>query len=667
MDGGSILYSIKIVREDPVLYFAAEELKKYLRMMLPEEGEVPILPHDRASRGDSAKGSTPDKNAFSLGLLSDFGLESEAEDPVLDDVVHVDTGEGGGILAGSNQRSVLFAVYRFLRMNGCRFLYPGVDGEYVPLKKRLQPVSYHKLADHRFRGHCNEGAESQQCMLDTIDFYAKQEINVYMLEFDNPFVYYDIYYSHRHNEENRTPEPVTKDTVKQWKRQCEVEIARRGLQFHDMGHGWTADPFGIDSSIGWVESGQVLTEEQKQSLALFHGKRELFQGVPLNTNLCMSKPEVRSRLASSVVSYAKKHENVTYLHVWLADGIRNHCECPECAKMHPSDFYMMILNEIDEKLEKEGLKTRIVFAVYQDTLFRPEKITLRHPERFSLLYGPINRDYTKSISEETTVPEPLSYERNTWQTPFTTEENFALLRSWEEIYGGPAFGYEYHFWRQQYNDPGFMYLARRIYEDVLGLRAMGMDGYIEDGSQRSFFPNGLPLQIYAETLVNRDVDYEAEKEDYFRHAYGEDHREVMDYLTKVTDFFDFTYLTGKKSSDPKRGRHYNPEIAEKYGQIHELAEEGRRIARAHLSMPVRVQTLSYRLLLRHADFIEGLAACMKEKANGLDEEAFLSFEAFRKSFGKYEYELERYFDHGLAFTCIRLNVKRPTKVLVAGQ
>ena len=113
--------------------------------------------------------------------MKDFGLPSEAEDPFLDDVVHVDTTAQGGILAGSNPRSVLFSVYRFLRENGCRWLYPGVDGDYVPMKD-IKGVQYHKLADHRFRGFCNEGSETQTVMLECADYYAKLEMNVYMLE-----------------------------------------------------------------------------------------------------------------------------------------------------------------------------------------------------------------------------------------------------------------------------------------------------------------------------------------------------------------------------------------------------------------------------------------------------------------------------------------------------
>ena len=57
-------------------------------------------------------------------------------------------------------------------------------------------------------------------------------------------------------------------TVKQWKRQCETEIARRGLRFHDMGHGWTAEPLGLDSRQGWRAADSAeLPEELRPFVA----------------------------------------------------------------------------------------------------------------------------------------------------------------------------------------------------------------------------------------------------------------------------------------------------------------------------------------------------------------------------------------------------------------
>ena len=89
----------KISLCSPVDY-AAEELKKYLRMMMPEYSEIVIGYEPSAAEG------------FRLGLMQDFGLDvSDAEDPILDDILYIDTDEHGGIIAGDNPRSVLLAVY----------------------------------------------------------------------------------------------------------------------------------------------------------------------------------------------------------------------------------------------------------------------------------------------------------------------------------------------------------------------------------------------------------------------------------------------------------------------------------------------------------------------------------------------------------------------------
>ena len=635
------MLTIKKMRADHVLDYAAEELKKYLRMMMPECGDIDISYAPEA------------KDGFRLGLLEDFGLPFEGEDAVLDDVIHVDADEKGGILAGSNPRSVLFAVYRFLRENGCRWLYPGVDGDYVPMKE-LEAVKYHKMADHRFRGHCNEGAESQQCMLETIEFYAKQELNVYMLEFKIPFCYYNSYYSHRSNTKNREPEPVSTQQVLQWKRQCEVEIAKRGLMFHDMGHGWTADPYGMDTADrrGWRNGTIKLPEECRKYIALRGGVRELFRDDPQWTNPCMSQPIVRSIMADAVVEYAKNHQNVDFLHVWLADGTRNHCECEECVKMRPSDWYMMIMNEIDEKLEAAGLDTRIVFISYVDTLWGPEKVAIKNPKRFSLLYAPISRSYCSSFTEDSVVPEPAPYVRNAWKTPVSAEENQALLNGWFDLWKGDCFEYEYHFWRHQVRDPGGLYIAKRIYEDIRGLKYMHVNGIVEDGSQRSFFPNGFAIYIYAEALMNRECDFEAVRDDYFAHIYGEDWKDALSLLSRISTAFDYEFTSGRKSKKPEASKFYNPDMLPLLESVKELANEERALVAKHMAMPTRPQTVSWRLLGYHATYIELFADILIAKAKGHSYTAKEAVARFEEVFGKYEIEIERYYDQ--ANTCYAL-------------
>ena len=642
------MYSIYKITSHPVVDFAAEELKKYLRMMMPECGEIVIRYAPEA------------KDGFRLGLMSDFGIDtSEAQDLVLDDILHIDTDSESGIIAGSNPRSVLLSVYRYLTINGCRWLFPGLDGEFIPIRN-VEPTRYHKMADCRYRGQCNEGAEFQPNMIETIDFTPKIGMNVYMMEFDNPKAYYDFYYEHTANQSNREPEPVSADTVKQWKRQCEAEISKRGLQFHDMGHGWTAEPFGISSVNGWRrDDDNPVPEESRQYLAMLNGQRGLYKGAALNTQFCMSNPTARTIVAKYVTEYAKKHQTVDYLHVWLADASANHCECDACRKKTPSDWYVMLLNEIDERLSAADLSTRIVFICYTDTTWAPTCEKLVNRDRFSFMLAAISRSYTTPVPLKIPTVEVTPFALNVkGSMPKTVEEYLVHAQNWQKSAGCPSMVYEYHFWLQQYRDPGMMSFSKIIYDDVKGYKANGFDGLIEDGSQRSYFPNGFNFYVYASTLFDTSVNYEELKRDYFSHAYGEIWEDVVDYLTKITDAFDVNYLMTRSTGaeDPK---FYKPSHAASLRSVHKITKEIEPLLLAHKNMPYRAQTVAVRLLLKHLEYCNGLADIWVLKALGADAEAVKAYDAFLDSFGRYEVEIERYFDQKMFNSSMSRLITKP--------
>ncbi|MBQ9778226.1 MAG: DUF4838 domain-containing protein [Clostridia bacterium] len=643
-------YKIYKKSEHTVVDFAAEELKKYLRMMMPEAGNISI---SRTEKMPS--------DGYVLGLMQDLGLDtSEARDTELDDIIHIDTTDRGGVIAGSNPRSVLLATYRFLQENGCRWLYPGIDGEYIPLKD-VAPVTYHKMADCRYRGQCNEGAESQQCMLETIDFTPKIGMNVYMLEFDNPRTYYDSYYTHRNNK-NRDPEPVTPETVKQWKRQCECEIERRGLQFHDMGHGWTAEAFGIRSDDGWTQNAQnPVPAESVQYLAMINGKRGLYGDVALNTNFCMSNPVARAKVVKSVVDYAQKADHVAYLHVWLADWQRNHCECENCRKKIPSDWYVVLLNEIDAALTAKKLNTRIVFCAYSDTAIEPTCEYLNNPDRFSMLLGAISRSYTYSV-EKNPKAELTPFVLNVTGRLKTMEEYIVRAQNWRKFAPCASFAYEYHFWKHQFYAPAVLTFARRIYEDIHSYVANGFDGIIEDGSQRSFFPNGFSWYVYAQTLFDNSVSFDALLEDYFSHAYGDCWREVLSYFKRLDECLDQRYLEMPHSMKASADHYHKPEMTEKLSRVKEITAELAAFLEEHKNAPARVETVSLRLLQKFAEFATGLGNTFALKSQGKDAEAFAVFDSFCTAFGKYETEIERYFDHFMFVATYRANLKNKMEV-----
>jgi len=617
--------------------YAAEELKKYLRMMMPDDGDISIFYSPSA------------KSGIRLGLMQDFGLDtSDAENSELDDIIYIDTTEKEGIISGSNPRSVLIAVYEYLRQNGCRWLFPGVDGEYIPLKK-TEAVKYRHKADNRYRGWCNEGAVIQESILEMIDFTAKNGMNLCMIQFKVPKEFYDRYYSRMRNEENRIKEDLSMDLIVQWTRQCEAEIAKRGLMLHSIGHGFAIEPFGIDSSSMWnTDKKTFVPEDSYKYLAEINGKRDLFEGIAVNTNFCMSNTEARGIVVDYIVDFAEKHSNIDYLHVWLGDGFNNHCECEECAKRIPSDWYMIFLNELDLALSKNNLNTRIVFCAYSDTSWAPLTEKINNSDRFALMLGPITRSYTQTSSgkKEETTP----YVRNKLVMPGNLDAYLEHIKEWQNSWKGATFCYEYYFWQHQFYDPSTLALAERIYEDIHYYKEKGISGIIQCGSQRSFFPNGYAYYVHARTLFDENIPLEEIKEDYFSYAYGSKCKEVLKYFEKVKSIFDMGYLEGEKSLDKNISRHYNPSFTEEFKKAKELSEEGLKLSQLKESTPIRIRTVSDKLLYFHSLYINQLADYLTLKALGEEEKAEKELEKFRVDFGKYESEIERYFDHFLCFT-----------------
>ena len=81
------MLTINKISSASAIDYAAEELRKYLRMMMPHSGRVIINYAPEA------------KSGFRLGLMQDFGLDvSDAEDTELDDIIYIDTDREGGII-----------------------------------------------------------------------------------------------------------------------------------------------------------------------------------------------------------------------------------------------------------------------------------------------------------------------------------------------------------------------------------------------------------------------------------------------------------------------------------------------------------------------------------------------------------------------------------------
>ncbi len=625
-----MIYINKLI-SNPTVDFAAEELKKYLRMMMPEGGDIKITLDPLA------------KDGFRLGLMENFGLPLlEGENKELDDVIFIDCDERGGIISGANPRAVLLAVYEYLKLNGCRWLFPGVDGEFIPMQD-IVPVKHRHTPPMRYRGECIEGQAYQEQQLETIDFLPKIGMNLYMMQFEIPHHY--TYYDHLKNPENLPEEAVSPTQRLRWKRQCEAEIAKRSLQLHDVGHGFTSKPFGIKGT--WTVEEEE--PEARRLIAEINGERPIINGKPVYTNFCMSNKEARKIVAEYVRDFLKKHLNIDYLHVWLADGKNKHCECEECRKKLPSDFYVELMNETNELLSEAGIDTKIVFICYVDTFWAPIRERIKNPDRFILLFAPIHRSYACSLTGGRGKTNLVPYNRNNNVFPPDLASSLDYLDEWKKSYDGPVVAFEYHFWRHfNYSISGQMQ-ARILYDDVKAYGENGFEGIIQCGSQRALFPNALRTYAFAMAMYNKELSYEEIEEDYLSHLYGEDWRQFREYLLKLEEALPFEFFS-RDEARLRENCHTDPVMAKSIASIREITKGGRKLIKDHYDSDYRVRTVGVRLLEKHADYCDLISDWMGAKARGEFELAKELLEVARIEAGKIEVEFRRYFDHGMAFS-----------------
>jgi hypothetical protein len=416
-----------------------------------------------------------------------------------------------------------------------------------------------------------------------------------------------------------------------------------------MGHGWTAEPYGLDSSgasDSRKKNNERIAEGARKHLAMMNGVRDLNRGDPFYTNICMGDPETRKIMVDYIADYAEKQNNVDFLHIWLGDLNNNHCECDICRTKRPSDWYVILLNEIDAELTKRNLRTRLVFIQYYDTFWGPVEERLRNQDRFTMLYAPITRLYTESYSLDADESQVIPYNRNKNEFPKGMAACLGYLhKEWEPVWQGDCFCYEYHFWIRQYYDPTGMHIAKIIYEDIQGLSKHGLRGIVEDGSQRSFFPTGLAFYVYGETLFDKSRSFEELAQDYFQHGFGENWRQVYDYLESLSACFDYDHMAGHKSLDKEIGKLYNPAKAEALSKVAGITAAFAPVITENKDQPKRASSVLWRLLEQHKDFVEQIARMAILRSLGDNRGAIAVAKQFTEDFSAREAYIRTNYDH----------------------
>ena len=591
------------------IIFAARELKRYITL-IDCSADAALL---RAPGYD-----TNINNAIWVGRDPAFTDKlpriPENGNPKLDDGVLIDVSGNSGVITGVNDRSVLLAVYRYLTELGCAWVRPGADGEIIPKKPLGRDRVYVcETPSYRHRSMEIEGSNSYDHVQDLIEWIPKIGMSALFIPFFAPFAFYERWYCHRENPYIEST-PVTVEETKAMTREHAAELKKRGLLYHAIGHGWTCEAFGIGAN-DWNVADRKIPDEYIGYFPMIDGARGFFNGVPIQTNLCFSNVAARNAVTSFVAEYCMKHTDIDYLHFWLSDSYNSHCECDGCKDTIPSDYYVTMLNEIDEKLTDAGLNTKIVFLLYFDLLWAPQKTRINNPDRFVLMFAPISRTYSRTYSESdlSGTMELPDYVRNKLTMPRSVEENVARLRRWQELFSGDSFIFDYHFFVDHYKDPGYSQISRVLFDDIENLDKLGLNGTVNCMVTRPFFPTGLGIWLMAKALWNREADYGTEADAYYIAAFGEKGRDVRAYLEKLSDLFDPQYL-----------RHEKPQVSElsaaQFDKIGGLID-GFDLLSGRINEPDAGVQKSWEYLRLHAQFCRLFAKALYYKASGKQKDA----------------------------------------------
>jgi len=643
---------ITALKGETVIY-AAEELKKYITEM--SRGKiVPLL-----TFCDTLPEKI-EKDTITLALLDDLNLDtSDLDDAFIDDILDVDIKNLTGYIAGSNERSILMAVYKFCYSAGCRFIRPGEGGDYVPEADiENHSFKYRKKADYPFRGECTEGAVSYEHIRDTVYWLPKVGMNMYMIEGLVPYAYMNRWYAHQGNRKLRK-EPAETDynMLEKYVDLMERDMKRAGVQLHTLGHGWMFENLGLHTGDpkGEEIAKTSLTEEQKKHLALVKGEREIQHGHTFYTHFCYSNPETRKLLVSYMVEYIKKKPYIDFVHMWLADATNNQCECGECVKMHPSDWYVMMLNELDEELTRLGLDTRIVFIMYVDTVRPPEKLRLKNPKRFVLLSA-IGLHYETGYINEEYKGEIPPYKRNQYH-PEPNSLRLKWHRDWKEMHNNlPSMIFEYRFYTDMYCDLGHMQISRETYRDMKGLENVSFNGCMNDQTHRMYMPTSLPLITMGETLFDKNIDFEKMATEYFDGAFGEDGAKVREYLEKMTQYLcpsNFRVGGGNGVEEAglgdievqKKCWLNNPYVAEQSAKIPALIDEFLPTIEKNISNSVELaRVMSWNYLKYHAEICRLFSKVLNTGATEGKEAAQAACHPLIDYLSEHEMEFHNAFD-----------------------
>ena len=326
----------------------------------------------------------------------------------------------------------------------------------------------------------------------------------------------------------------------------------------------------------------------------------------------------------------------------------------------------------DAELTARGIDTKVVFLVFNDTLWAPLHETLQNPDRFVMLIAPITRRYDKTydqldVTKEYPVP---PYEKNKTVEPDDLESFLGFYKSWQSKKGFEnldAAVYDYHLIWPHLRDPGYYAVSQILFRDMQALHKVGWNGMVSCQVTRCAFPTNLPMQMMADALWDETCDFEIMSSRYFDDAFGADGPAVKAYMKAISDHMDPEFPSRYPASpEGKAKKVFDPEtrIASML-RLKALVEEFGAVIEGNLRKPLpAAQRKSWEYLIDHKDYVNALADTVIAGVSESEEVLASRIDGVRDWLLMKEPELHKVMDARVAANNMDWIYKQNVKVLM---
>lgn len=386
------------------------------------------------------------------------------------------------VITGKEPRSIVYGVYDLLETAGCRWMFPGPEGEIIPAVPALQfePCDKIENPDFEVRASTDDTRMDEipdSYVIETLekfDWAAKNRLNTYFMAVN--LITGDMYL----------------------KPMIMREITKRGFRLEIGGHNT------------WQFVSRDLFETDPTLFREVDGVRRA------DGNFCSSNPKAVQMVIDGVGRLIKQIPSVACFHLWFEDTFGGSwCSCEKCRDLSPAQQMLNVIGAV----AKAYPQLHVDFILYHDS-GDISSIQQQLPSNISAYYAPRERCYSHRISD------PHCQRNREYYKQLTH-----AARHFSSVYP-----FEYYTDMILFNKMATN-LQKTLHEDFEDYKENGVNAVtLLMFNRYSWFAYKLAMVTFARTAWSLSCDYMAVRQELCDIYYGSCSHYMMQYYQLQEEF-----------------------------------------------------------------------------------------------------------------------------------